>query len=802
MFMIGGDVRTALRVFRKEPYFAATLVTTLALGIGAATALATIANAVLVRPLPMPDSGRIHEIRVETALAPHPDGWFPLSDADYLAWQGQSRAFDIAGWATNDFTLTGRGDPEPLRGATVTTNFFNVVGIQPAVGRGFEPTDTAAAAVLSDETWTRLFGRDAGIVGKIVTLNGRQGTIVGVMPPGFNYPRRKSDLWTHLRLPAASRRGPFYLTGVGRLRKGATVAEASSELGRATAAVKAQFGGEMNWRLAAEPLKERTIRPARAGLYMLLSAVGCLLLIAVTNAANLSLVRGIRRHREIAVRTALGASRWRVARQLVVESVSLAIVAGAIGLGIAVAIIAGVRLTAAETLPRLAEVRMDAGGLAIASVLSLLTGLLFGLLPSWLSSRSDPAAVLRAVGRPGAGVGRRSWAQRFVVSIELALAVVLASSGGLMIRSFVNLQRTNVGIQPEGVLSFAFDFPTSRYPGGPKRAEFYDRLITGLSQVPGVDAAGVGVSLPPDVLTVTDNYTVAGFEVAPGESAPVGPIVVASDRYFDVLRIPLLKGRIFQPTDTAMSERVVIVSQAIARKYFPDGGAIGRRFRTGGPERPKNPWMTIVGVVGDVKFDGLTEQPSEAYYLPLAQEQWNWMFAVLRTSGDPAALVPGVRAAVRQVDALLPLRNVQTMADRMAAASAPRRFHMLIAAALGVTGLLLAGFGIYSVVSYQAAQRRHEFGVRAALGARADHLRALVLREGLVLAGIGTVLGLAGGLVSARLFSSLLFDVTPADPVTFAGLLVVFALVTIVACAGPAWRAARTDPLRALRDPS
>jgi putative ABC transport system permease protein len=482
--------------------------------------------------------------------------------------------------------------------------------------------------------------------------------------------------------------------------------------------------------------------------------------------------------------------------------VILASVAGAIGLGIAVAIIAGVRVTAADTLPRLAEVRMDAAAFAIAAALSLLTGLLFGLLPSWLSSRSDPAEALRAVGRPGAGVGRRSSAQRLVVSIELALAVVLASSGGLMIRSFVNLQRTNVGIQPEGVLSFAFDFPSSRYPEGPKRVDFYDRLLSGLSQVPGVDAAGVGLSLPPDELTVADNYTVAGFEVAAGESAPLGPIVATSDKYFDALGIPLLQGRLFGPTDTATSDRVVIVSQAIARKYFPDGGAIGHRFRTGGPERPKNPWMTIVGVVGDVKFDGLAEQPSEAYYLPLAQEQWNWMFAVLRTSGDPAALVPGVRAAVRQLDAQLPLRDVQPMTDRLSAASARRRFHMLIAAGLGVTGLLLAGFGIYSVVSYQAAQRSHEFGVRAALGARADHLRALVLREGLLLAGIGTVLGLAGGLVSARLFSSLLFDVTPTDPVTFAGLLVVFAMVTIAACAGPAWRASRTDPLRALRDQS
>ena len=315
-----------------------------------------------------------------------------------------------------------------------------------------------------------------------------------------------------------------------------------------------------------------------------------------------------------------------------------------------------------------------------------------------------------------------------------------------------------------------------------------------------MEAAGVGVSLPPVELTVTDDYTVSGFEVAAGESAPVGPIVVVSDKYFDALRIPLVQGRLFQPTDTAGSDRVVIVSQAIARRYFPTGDAIGRRFRTAGPERPKNPWMTIIGVVGDVKFEGLASEPSEAYYLPLAQHQWNGMIAVLRTSGDPAAVMPGVRAAVRQVDAQLPLRDVLPMTERMAEASARPRFHTLIAAALGVTGMLLAGFGIYSVVSYQATQRVHEFGVRAALGARADHLRALVLREGLTLAAIGTVLGMAGALASTRLLSTLLFGVPPGDPWTFAGIVVVFAIVTVFRVCGPAWRAARTNPLRALRD--
>jgi putative ABC transport system permease protein len=799
MFATGDDLRAAARVWRKEPTFAATLIATLALGIGAATAIASIAHAVLVRPLPMPASDRIHVVRIATASAPSPAEWYPLSDADFLAWRAQSRALLAGAWATNGFTLTGRGDAEPLEGATVTTAFFDVIGVRPAIGRGFTAQDTAPVAILSDEVWSRLFGRDPAILGQLVTLNGRPGTVVGVMPPGFNYPRRRTDVWTHLRIEPPRRRGPFYLTGVGRLRDGATMTEVAAELDRATAALKSQFGGEMNWRVATEPLKERTIRPARAGLLLLLSAVGCLLLISVTNAANLSLVRGIRRHREIAVRVALGAPRWRVARQLAVESLALACVAGAVGLGLSAAIVAVVRVMAGDALPRLAEVGIDRGAVAIAAALSLATGLLFGVLPSWLSSRSDPAEALKQLGRPGAGAGRRSWPQRLVVSIELALAVILASSGGLMVRSFVNLQRTSVGVETDGVATFAFDFPSSRYPEGPKRMEFYDRLIDGLNRVPGIVAAGVGVSLPPEELTVTDNYTVAGFEVAAGESAPVGPIVVATEKYFAALGIPLLQGRLFQPTDTATSDRVVVVSHAIARRYFPSGGAIGRRFRTGGPERPKNPWMTIIGVVGDVKFYGLDAEPSEAYYLPLSQEQWNSMFAVLRTSGDPAVAVAGARAVMREVDNQLPLRDVRTMTERMAQASSRPRFHTAIAVGLGVAGLLLAGFGIYSVVSYQATERVHEFGVRAALGARGEHLRGLVLREGLTLAGIGTLLGLAGGLGTAQLFSSLLFDVGPADPITFAALIAVFTAVTIAACAGPAWRAANTDPLIALR---
>ena len=799
MFAIGGDVRAALRVWRKEPMFAATLVATLGLGIGAATAIVTIAHAVLVRPLPMPESDRLHVVRIQTASAPSPDEWFPMSDADVLAWQARNRSLVAAAWAPNAFTLTGRGDAEPLLGATVTTAFFDVIGVRPAIGRGFTAQDTAPVAILSDELWSRLFGRDPAVLGQTVTLNGRTGTVVGVMPPGFTYPRRRTDVWTNLRLDTPRRRGPFYLTGIGRLRDGASTAELKAELDRTTAALKSQYGGEVNWALATEPLKERTVRPARAGLLLLLSAVGCLLLISATNAANLSLVRGIRRHREIAVRMALGAPRWRVARQLVVESLGLAGLGGVVGLGLSAAIVGVVRAMAGDALPRRAEVGIDPSAFAIAAALSLVTGLLFGLLPSWLSSRSDPADALKQLGRPGSGAGRRSWPQRLIVSVELALAVVLASSGGLMIRSFVNLQRTNVGVETEGVATFAFDLPSARYPEGPKRADIYDRLLASLNRVPGVVAAGVAVSLPPVDLNVTDNYTVSGFEVAAGESAPVGPIVVASEKLFDALRIPLLQGRLFQSTDTASADRVVIVSQAIARKYFPAGDAVGRRFRTGGPER-NNPWMTIVGVVGDVKFYGLAAEPSEAYYLPLSQNLWNGMFAVLRTTGDPAAVMAGARAAVREIDDQLPLKDVQTMTERMAGASSRPRFHTVIAAGLGVVGLLLAGFGIYSVVSYQATQRIHEFGVRAALGARSEHLRAIVLREGLTLAGIGTVLGLAGGLVSAQLFSSLLFDVAPADPITFAALIALFALVTIVACAGPAWRAASTDPLIALRD--
>lgn len=793
--MLGHDVLSALRLLRQQPAFSATVVATLALGIGAATAMVTLANAILVRPLPLPESDRLFLIQIQSAAAAAGETT-PLSEADVVALRAQSRAFAaFAAFSINDrLNVTGDGSPEAAVGALVTPEFFDVTRIAPSLGRRFDRANQSPAVILSNDFWARRFHRDPAAVGRVLVINQRPMTIVGVMPAGFAFPR-PVDLWYEWTIDPPARRAGFYLFGLGRLGHAVDAGRLQTDLDRVASGIKTQWGGPSEWRFAAESLKEQTVRAIRPSLLMLLVAVGCLLLVAIANAANLCLVRGIGRQREIAIRTALGGGRARVIRQLVIESLGLAVVAGACGLWLSSALIRLVRLTAGDAVPRLAEVRLGWDTIGLALGLSVVAGVLFGLLPSLLASRVDLAESLKQGGRTASV--RHSRALPLAAAAQIALAFVLASSGALLLRSFEKLEAAPPGFQPDHLVTFSFSLSFDRYGDHDKRLRFFDRLLAGLRAMPGAADASLTLNLPPDRLEVSDTFTVEGRPARSDE--PPAAFGIVADRAFATLGVPLLAGRDFGPQDSAASGPVVIVSDAIARRAFPRGDALGHRLRVGGPERPTSPWMTIVGIVGDVKYEGLASPASTAYYLPLSQSAWSGMHAVIRASGNPELLAASMRAVVRSVDPDLPVRDLETMDALMAGAAARPRFHTIVAVAIGVLGLVLAAFGIYSVVAYGGAQRRREFGVRLALGATRQHVWTLMIREGLGMAAVGTAVGLASALASTRWLSSLLYEVGPRDPVAFVALVAIFFLVTLVASLAPARRAMRVDPLIALR---
>ena len=793
------DLRFSLRSLRRQPGFVAIALTTLALGIGTATAMFTVVNGVLFQPLPFHDPASLATIEIRGASG----GIFPLPDADFLALRANHPAFErVAVYSPSSVTLTRSGTPEVLRAAWVSGDFFATLGTQPHLGRlivaGDDAPGAAPVAVLSHGFWTRRFGADPNIVGQTIRLNDIARTVVGVGPPGLQFPRNELDVWRNLVIGPPPRRGPFYLTGIARLKPGGSTASARANLDAVAVAVKKQYGPG-TWAFQAEPLMETLVGQARTPLYILLSAVGFLLLIALANVANLLLARAASRHREVALRVALGAGRARIARQLLTESLLISIAGGGLGILLAIGLTGVLLPLGATIIPRLSEIRIDMTVLVFAAGVSVAAGLLFGTMPALRASGGGLIEPLRDAQRATAGGSRRRLQSALVVA-EIALALVLSVGAGLLVRSLIRLERVEVGIRPERLLTFALSLPGARYADDNASRAFYMQLLERLRAIPGVEQAAVAVSLPPDQVTVTDSFTAEGQVYSPGESAPVGTMVVASETLFATLGIPLVRGRVFDERDGAESEGVVIVSRSLADRYYPNGDAVGRRFRIGGPERPENQWMRVVGIVDDVKYDGLAETPGPAFYLPFRQNAWSQQYVVVRAAVSPQTLVPAVRGAVWSIDRELALARIRTMDEIMAAASANPRFRTFVLTCFGALGLLLALVGVYGVMSYAVSQRAHEMGVRAALGARPGDLLSLVLKDAAFLAGAGIALGVAGALAATTVTRTLLFGVTPTDPATFVIVAVLLAATALVASWLPARRAARVDPLSVIRD--
>ena len=805
------DFRRAARAFRRAPGFFLLVVLPLALGIGATTAIFSAVHGVLLRPLPYREPGLLVTVNhYYPSLKGLEAG---VSAPGFRDYRDRTRSFARvavgAFWQPN---LTGQGEPERLTGAFGSGDYFAALGVQPALGRAFGPDEDAPGraqvVVLSDGFWRRRLGADPRAVGRTLVLNGRTYQVVGVMPPGFADPFvPAAEVWRPLALSAeqlAEGRTNEWLSLVARLRPGVEVGAARAELRTLAEQLKRAYPDSYpaDWSLTVASLQDKNTGRIRPALLVLLGAVGFVLLIAAANVANLLLARGAGRAREVAVRTALGARRAQLARQMLAESVVLAAAAGTLGAGLAAAAVRALAAFAPATLPA-GAIRVDAPVLGFALAVSLGTGLLFGLAPAAQAARGALSGALREGGRGAAGDRGAQLVRRGLVVAEVALALVLLTGAGLLTRSFARLQDVAPGFEPRGVLTFTVALPQAKYPSDTQRVALFDALLPRVAAVRGVRAAGAVSELPFGPGGSTGSFAVEGYQAPPGQPGPWGDFRVATPGYFEALRIPLRRGRLFTAQDAPGARRVAVVDEELAARYWPGQNPIGRRVSLGAPDGQPPAWIEVVGVVGHAKQEGLDADPRVQLYLPFAQSPTGQLAVAVRAAGgaagDPERLLPLLRAAVREVDRDLPLADVRTLESRVDASVGPRRLSALLLGGFATLALVMACLGLYGVMAYAVAQRTRELGVRLALGAARGNVLGLVLRQGLTLALAGGAVGLAGALALSRLLQSQLYGVRAADPATLAGVVLLLGAVAFVAALVPARRATRVDPAVALR---
>jgi putative ABC transport system permease protein len=824
--LLGQDARHALRRMRAAPIVSATVILTLALATGATTAIFGALDAVLLRALPYPDAHRL--VMVYQAIPKAIPGPIGFSAPDFAAFEQRSTSFEsIAAFRNREYELSGVDQPERIIAARASASLFGTLGVSPALGRAFtreEDEGRQPVAVLSDSLWRRKFAADPGVIGRAIVLDRLAHTIVGVMPPEFTFPNRGATLNNvpaQVFLPIAftdnERRafGSMYNNSVvARLKPGITPEQAdiqSREVVRAASADIYPAGlRELAQALGASviPLRDETVGRARTLMYVAFAAVIVVLLIACADLANLMLTRAISRQREMAVRSALGAGRGPLIRLSLVESAMLAALGSLAGVFVARWVLAMLVQFAPETLPRLHEAGIDPRVLAFTALLAIATAVLCGVLPALEASRFDSADTLKESGRSGS-VGRR---QRLIfnalVTAQFALAVILLIAGGLLARSFWKLMNVDAGIRADGVLTLATSLPVTAYPQGSDVRAFYTQLVANLERLPGVSAVGASTDLP---LGIRERraFTLENE----GDASRSAGRTVAHDwvlgSYFDSLGIPLKRGRYLGPQDTATSEPVVVINETMARAYWRDGDPVGARMAWGGPSS-HGPWMRIVGVVADVKQGPLNSQTVPQTFQPWLQVRdellgenvvgiFRGMELSVRTAADPASLASAVQGQIRLMDAALPVTSVRTLAQVVNESASPQRFNAVLIAAFALLAVLLAALGIGGVLATSVSRRTQELGVRMALGARSGDVLRMVLREGMTLVGIGLAIGLPIAFAATRLMSTLLFEVSPTDPVTFATVSVILVLVALTACYVPARRATAISPLVALR---
>ena len=795
------DISYSVRVLLKSYAFTIVVVLTLALGIGANTAIFSFANGILLRPLPYPQSDRLAVVD-ETALKRGVDS-MSVSYPNFLDWREQNTVFEDIGlhFGTSRFALSGAGEPVELRGSRITQGLFEILRVAPQLGRTFtadeDRPDQDAVVILGHDLWQKNFGGDPNIVGQKIVLSNRSRTVIGVMPRGFRFPE-VSELWVPLALtPQMFTRTDHGLNGVARLKDGVTFAAAQAEMDNIAARIEQQnpvTNEGLGVRVTS--LHDNLAGDYREALLILLGVVGCVLLVACVNVANLMLARATARQKEFALRAALGASRWRIVRQLLVESLLLAVVGGALGFALSLWALHLLLNAIPIQLPFWMDFGIDLRVLGFTLGITLLTGLIFGAVPALQTSRVDLNDTLKEGGRGSGGFRGRS--RSALVVTEIAMSLVLLVGAGLMIQSFLRLRSVNIGLDTKNLFTATVLLPRAKYTAPEQRTGFFKQLVERMRNVPGVQAASATGTLPLSGSNWGRSLTVEGYPVMSVGQAPMIQHTVVTPDYFRTMGITLLAGRDFTDSDTADGPKVTIVDERLARHYWPNESAVGKRVRFGPPE-DNEPWHTIVGVVRSVRHQRMQEDTRESVYLPHQQIPVGGLTVVARTTLDPHDVTAAIRNEVKQLDRDQPVSEIATMEEVVAESIWQPRLYATLFAVFAGGALILALIGIYGVMAFLVQTRTHEIGVRMALGATARDVFKLIVGRGMKLTIVGVVIGIAGAIAFTRLMHSLLFNTSATDPFVFIGISVLLSVAAFLACYIPARRAARVDPLIALR---
>lgn len=796
------DFRYGVRMLTRSPGFTAVAVIVLALGIGANTAVFSVVNATLLRPLPFKDPHRlvgVYKIQLQKGLT-----FSQLSPVDFGYLRDHSQVFEqIAALLFFSFNLTGSGEPEQIGGAFVSADFFPLLGVQPLLGRFFlaeeDQPGRNRVVILSRSLWQQRFGSDPGIVGKTLTLNDESFTVVGIVSLDIASPLGgRADLWVPLALVAKAMTNTRPSLWVrARLKPGIRLEQAQAEMSALARQLEEQYPEpNRGWDVKLSPLQEMYVGEIRPTLLVLLAAIGFVLLMACANVANLLLARATDRQKEIAIRVALGASRLRLIRQLLTESLLLAVLGGAVGLLVA---FQGTEFLMAMKplgdLHQMFQMGIDGHVLSFTSTVSLLTGMIFGVVPAWQASRPNLNESLKEGGGTSTGGVRRQRSRQVLVVFEVALALLLLIGAGLMLKSFLRLRGVDPGFNPHNLLTMKISLPTSKYRERRQIAAFYQQVLQRIKTLPGVKSVGAAFAAPFSKWNAVFAFTIEGRPApAPGE-VPEANFRVVSPDYFQAIGIPLLRGRHFTEGDTPEAPGVIIINEALARRFWPNEDPLGHRMKLEGEEG----WRLIVGVVRDVKHWGLDQAAEPEMYVPYLQRPWRFMILVVRTVSDPVNLAGAVREQVWAVDKDQPVAEMKTMEQLLEESVSQPHFSTFLLGVFAALGVILAAVGVYGVISYSVIQRTHEIGIRMALGAQPKDILRLVLGQGLKLTVVGIGIGLLGAFAVTRFLRSLLYGISPTDPMTFAGASLLLGGVALAACYIPARRAMRVDPMLALR---